>query len=111
MEEKGNALVVSVTRNLQRLISQARLTTELTLQSLHTPVEELRGKIEAFEDKRREILQAKSDFAVLLENEVKRLADHTVTEHVEDFKTQLSQTPVIKHAGSGASTGLSTDRR
>ncbi len=92
MEEKGNALVVSVARNLQRLIAQARFTAELTLQSLRTPVQELQRKIESFEGKRREILQAKNDFVILLENEVKRLADHTVTEDVEDFKMKLAQT-------------------
>jgi ribosome biogenesis GTPase A len=91
MEEKGNALVVSVARNLLRLASQARFTAELARQSLRTPVEELERKIAAFEEKRQEIVQAKHDFAVLLEAETRQLANHTVTDDVETFKARLAR--------------------
>ncbi len=91
MEEKGNALVVSVARNLQRLVSQARFTAELARQSLRTPVEELERKIAAFEGKRQEIAQAKHDFAILLESEIKQLASLAVADDVEAFKTRLTR--------------------
>ncbi len=90
MEEKGNVMVASIAQNLLRLISQARFTAELALKSLRTPTDELRQKIEAFEIKRGEILEMRDDFAVLLENASKRLADHAVAEDVESFKSHLS---------------------
>jgi ribosome biogenesis GTPase A len=89
MEEKGNALVASVARNLLRSISQTRFTAELERQSLRTPVEELQQKVAAFEAKRQEIAQAKHDFAVLLEAETKQLANQTVTDDVDAFKARL----------------------
>lgn len=89
MEEKGNVMVASVARNLLRLISQAHFIAELALKSLWTPANELHHKIEAFENKRREILEIRNDFAVLLESVSKRLADQTVTEDVESFKNRL----------------------
>ncbi|MGD9788189.1 MAG: dynamin family protein [Sulfuricellaceae bacterium] len=91
MEEKGNALVVSVARNLLRLVSQARFTAELARQSLRTPVKELEQKIAAFEEKRKEIAQAKHDFAVLLESETRQLANRAVADDVEAFKARLTR--------------------
>ncbi|HCA26940.1 MAG TPA: dynamin [Betaproteobacteria bacterium] len=92
MKEKGNVFVSSVTRRLVRLVSQARFTTELAQQSLHTPIEELQRKIALFEKKREEVAQEKSDFVILLEGESKKRLDHAVTEDVENFKTELAQT-------------------
>ena len=89
MEEKGIVMIASVARNLLRLISQARFTAELTLKSIRTPANELHRKIEAFEIKRREILEIRNDFAVLLESASKRLADQNVTEDVDAFKSRL----------------------
>jgi GTP-binding protein EngB required for normal cell division len=91
MEGKGNALATSVAKALLRLLSQARFNAELALSSLSTPVEELRRKVEAFEQKRDEMAQEKRDFAVLLEAEVKRLADQVVTADVEAFKARLTK--------------------
>ena len=53
MEEKGKVLPLSVTNNLLRLLSQARLGLELEMKSLVTPFEELKEKIKIFETKRR----------------------------------------------------------
>jgi ribosome biogenesis GTPase A len=91
MEEKGNALAVSVAKNLLRLVVQARFANELALASLATPLTELQRKMAAFEKKRSEMEQDKRDFAILLEAEVKRLADREVTADVEDFKAKLMQ--------------------
>jgi len=90
MEGKGNALAASVAKGLLRLVSQARFNAELALSTLSTPVEELRHKVAAFEKKRGEMTQEKRDFAVLLEAEIKRLADQDVTEDVEAFTAKLA---------------------
>jgi len=91
MEEKGNALAVSVAKNLLRLVAQARFANELALASLATPLTELQRKVAAFEKKRGEIAQEKHDFVILLEAEVKRLAGQDVTADVEAFKAKLTR--------------------
>lgn len=91
MEQKGNALAVSIAKNLLRFVAQARFADELALASLATPLAELQQKMAAFETKRGEMEQEKRDFAVLLEAEVKRLADREVTADVDAFKAKLTQ--------------------
>ena len=54
MQEKGKVLLLSVTNNLLRLLSQAQLGLELEMKSLVTPLEELKEKIKIFENKKKE---------------------------------------------------------
>ncbi len=91
MEDKGNVLVASLSKGLLRLVSQTRFNTELALSSLSMPAEELRRKVEAFEKKRSEVAQEKHDFAILLEADIKRLANQGVTADVEAFKAKLTR--------------------
>lgn len=91
MEGKGNALSASIAKGLLRLVSQARFNAELARSSLSTPLDELRRKVQAFEQKRGEMAQEKRDFAILLEAEVKRLAGQDVTADVEAFKMKLTE--------------------
>ncbi len=90
-EDKGNALVASLSKGLLRLLSQTRFSAELTLSSLTVPVDELRQKVKAFESKRDELAQEGRDFSILLKAEVKHLADQDVTVDVEDFLARLSE--------------------
>ena len=89
-EGKGNALAAALAKRLLRLVTQARLNQELELSSLRTPLEELRRKLELFDRKRTEVAQERRDFAVLLEAEVRRLAEHTVAGDVEASCLQIS---------------------
>ena len=90
MQGKGNALAAALAKRLLRLVAQARLNAELEISSLRTPLQELRGKLTVFEKKRGEVEQQRRDFAVLLQAEVKRLTDETVTGDVEAFRNRLS---------------------
>jgi len=85
MEEKGNVLILSVTNNLLRSISQAKLELELELKSLTTPLEELKEKIRAFENKKGEVAQVKRDFEILLEGEVSRLTKGQLEDDLQRF--------------------------
>jgi GTP-binding protein EngB required for normal cell division len=89
MEEKGNVLILSVTNNLLRSISQAKLELELELKSLTTPLEELKEKIRAFENKKGEVEQVKRDFEILLEGETKRLATGMLEDDLQRFVRDL----------------------
>jgi len=89
MEEKGNVLILSVTNNLLRSISQAELELELELKSLTTPLEELKDKIRAFENKKGEVSQVKRDFEILLEGEVSRLAKGGLEDDLQRFVRDL----------------------
>jgi GTPase SAR1 family protein len=74
MEEKGNVLISSAANNLLRILSQTKLELGLEQKSLTTPLDELREKLKAFEDKKGEVEQVKKDFEILLEGETQRLA-------------------------------------
>jgi len=90
MKGKGNALAAALAKRLLRLVAQARINAELETSSLRTPLEELHRKLRMFENKRTEVVQQRSDFTVLLEAEIKHLANQTVTEDVEAFCARLS---------------------
>ncbi len=85
MDEKGNVLLLSVSNNLLRSISQAKLELELELKSLTTPLEELKEKIKAFENKKGEVEQVKRDFEILLEGEVSRLVKGELENDLQRF--------------------------
>lgn len=89
MEEKGNVLILSVANNLLRSISQARLELELEQKSLTTPLDELRKKIAVFEERKREVLQEKQDFDILLDGETKRLTGNVLDEDITRFRKEL----------------------
>jgi len=89
LEEKGRTLVTSIGRTLLRLISQTRFNLDLELKSLATPIEELRVKVRAFEDKRREVLAARDDYAILMDGEIKKLQHETVEEDLNAFLSRL----------------------
>ncbi len=89
MEEKGNVLILSVTNNLLRGISQAKLESELELKSLIFPLEELKEKISAFENKKDEVAQVKRDFEILLEGEVSCLIKGGLEDDLQRFVRDL----------------------
>jgi GTPase Era involved in 16S rRNA processing len=73
MHEKGKVLLLSVTNHLLKMLSLARLESELELKSLTTPLDELEIKIEAFAGKKREVLAEKQNFGILLDGDMERL--------------------------------------
>lgn len=101
--DRDNALVTSLSRSLLRLLTQAKFSTELTLSSLSVPIEELRHKVNAFENKRDEMIQEGRDFSILLKAEVKHLADNDVTTDVEEVTPRISRkidSKVVNHFNS-----------
>ncbi|GER94700.1 hypothetical protein A45J_2464 [hot springs metagenome] len=89
IEEKGKILILSVTNNLLRIISQARFEIELELKSLTAPLDELQKKVSVFETKKQEVLLEKQDFDILLDGETKRLLKNILDEDIEKFKKEL----------------------
>jgi len=89
MEEKGKVLLLSVTNNLLRLLSQARLGLELEMKSLVTPLEELKEKIKIFENKKKEVLVEKDDFSLLLDGEIRKIIDNVLEEDSKTFRQEL----------------------
>jgi GTPase SAR1 family protein len=73
MHEKGKVLLQSASNRLLRLLSQTRLAIDLEMQSLTIPVEEIKEKVELFQEKKKEILFDERNFTVLLESELARL--------------------------------------
>ncbi len=89
-QDRGDALIISLSKRLLRLLTQTRFSAELTLSSLTVPVDELRHKVSAFENKRDEMAQEGDDFRLLLKAKVSHLADHDVTTDVENFTAKLT---------------------
>jgi hypothetical protein len=89
MQEKGEVLLLSVTNNLLRLLSQARLGFELEMKSLLTPLEELKEKIKIFENKKKEVLAEKDDFYLLLDGETKKIIKNVLEEDLKTFRQEL----------------------
>lgn len=89
MQEKGDVLLLSVTNNLLRLLSQARLGLELEMKSLVTPLEELKEKIKIFENKKKEVLVEKDDFSLLLDGEIKKIINNVLEEDLKTFRQEL----------------------
>ncbi|MHC1728662.1 MAG: dynamin family protein [Syntrophobacteraceae bacterium] len=72
LKEKGKVLLGSAAKNLLKVLSRARLETELELKSLKTPVEDMREKIKAFENKKAELAAERRSFDVLFRAEIER---------------------------------------
>jgi GTPase Era involved in 16S rRNA processing len=89
MQEKGEVLLLSVTNNLLRLLSQSWLGLELEMKSLVTPLEELKEKIKIFEKKKEEVLVEKDDFSLLLDGEIKKIINNILEEDSKTFRQEL----------------------
>jgi len=89
LEEGGEVWRNSVRANLLRLLAEGRLSVELELRALSTPLEELEANLLAFAAKKRETLQAKSDFDALLEADGRKLIKERVEPDLEFFKREL----------------------
>ena len=87
---KDTALAAALAKGLSRLAGQARFQAELARAALNAPVEDLRRKLAAFEARRADMEQEKRDFSILLEAEVKRLAERDLVADVEAFKAELA---------------------
>ena len=90
LEEGGEVWRNSVRSNLLRLFAEGRLSVELELRALSTPLKLLESNLQAFATKKRETLQAKSDFDALLEADGRKLVKERVEPDLEAFKRELT---------------------
>jgi GTP-binding protein EngB required for normal cell division len=89
LEEGGEVWLNSVRQHLLWLLAEGRLSVELELRALTTPLASLEANVQAFAAKKRETLQAKSDFDALLEADGRRLVKERVEPDLESFKREL----------------------
>jgi GTPase SAR1 family protein len=89
LEEKGKTLLLSVTNNLLRLLSQARFELGLEMKSFATPLEELKEKILIFEKRKTEVLTEKHDFDLLLDGEMKKIMKNVLDEDLNAYGREL----------------------
>jgi Dynamin family len=93
MRDNEAAPLASVVRRLLRLVAQARFNRQVELRSLSEPIEELDRQVRLFEQKKREVTLARSDYAALLDRDVQRLLKDTVEPDLAGFKA--AQLPVL----------------
>ena len=89
--EKEKALAASLSRKLSRLVSQARFGREVELKALATPLEELGRKLERFEARKKELLAARDEHAMLVKGESERLLRQRIEKDLEAFEAALAR--------------------
>lgn len=85
-DEKPRVWVQSVAHHLSRILSQGRLSVNLELTALAAPLAQIRSNLDAFQAKKREVLQAKSDYEVLLVANVRALLKNDIENRLDRFK-------------------------
>ena len=89
VKEKGEVLIESVSKNLQKVLSHLRLETELELKSIETPVEQIRRKVAAFERRKEELIEERLSFDALFSSEIERLIIRELDRGIADLKGRL----------------------
>lgn len=90
-QDSGAVWIASVRRNLSRLLAGCRLSAELELQALAAPLEKLEQNLVAFDAKKAETLQARSDLDALLEADTHKLIKDKVEPDIATFKRELTK--------------------
>jgi GTP-binding protein EngB required for normal cell division len=90
-DESETVWLRSVRQHLSRLLAQAKLSLELEMQAITTPLASLETKLRAFAEKKSEILQTRSDLQALLHADVRRLMKDHVEPDIEKFKRGLRE--------------------
>lgn len=91
VEEKQDVWLRSLRRNLLRILAQAELAVGIELKSLSEPLARLEDALQRFAAKKREGLQAKSDFEILLEGEARKLLKERIEPELDAFKVGLKE--------------------
>ncbi len=86
---KQDVLAASVARGLARMLSHIQARTEIELKSLDTPLTELQQKIQAFEAKKKAIIQDRDDYVLLLGGESRRLIGRVIDDAGGAFQNDL----------------------
>lgn len=89
LEEGGEVWLNSVRQHLLRLLAEGRLSVDLELRALSSPLDLLEANLQAFAARKQETLQAKSDFDALLEADGRKLVKERVEPDLEAFKREL----------------------
>lgn len=91
VEEKQEVWLRSLRRNLLRILAQAELAVGIEMKSLTEPLDRLEETVRRFAARKRESLQARSDFEILLEGEARKLLKERVERELEAFKAGLGE--------------------
>jgi len=89
VREKGKVLLGSVSGNLLKILSRARLEVELEVKSLETPVAQIREKISAFESRKKKLSEERQNFGALFGAEINRLIVKELDRGLVELKDRL----------------------
>jgi GTP-binding protein EngB required for normal cell division len=88
IEEKADAWIGSIGRNLLRILSQVRFTLQLEASLLTAPRDQLDRSLQAFRQKRAEVERSGTDYQVLLEADARTFFVSEVELELLRFKTE-----------------------
>jgi GTP-binding protein EngB required for normal cell division len=83
--DKANVWTQSLANNMLRILYQARLSLDLELTALAAPLEQIRENLNVFRAKKAEVLQARADYQILLEANIKGLLKDDIERDLENF--------------------------
>jgi len=90
-DDKECVWLRSLAHNALRIVAQARLRIDLEQAAISAPLDEIRQNLAAFSAKRQEALQARADYRVLLDSNVKELLKSYIEPSLERFKREERQ--------------------
>lgn len=90
-EEGGEVWTASLRHQLQRLLAEARLSVELELRALDSPIKVLESNLRAMSARKGELLQDKSDVEAVLDADARKLVSERVEPELAVFKEQLTR--------------------
>ncbi|MGH8233306.1 MAG: dynamin family protein, partial [Rhodanobacteraceae bacterium] len=88
--DSGSVWIDCVRHHFARLLAGCRLTAELELEALAAPLEKLDQNLHAFDAKKTETMQARSDLDALLESDTRKLIRDRIEPDIAAFKRQLA---------------------
>lgn len=88
--DSNSVWIDSVRHHLARMLAGCRLTAQLELEALAAPLEKLELNLHAFDAKKAETLQVRSDLDALLKADTRKLIKDKVEPDIANFKRQLA---------------------
>jgi len=91
MQERGEVWLASVRQQSLRLLAEGRLSAELELRALSSPIALLYSHLKALSAKKVELVQNTTDAGAVLDAEVRRMVAERVEPELVIFKQRLAQ--------------------
>ncbi len=91
VEDRDAVLLASIRRQLLHLLNESRLSMEVELRALSTPLELLDSHLRSFAVKKAEVQQVRAELEAILQADARNLMTKVVEPDLETFKRDLGR--------------------